>query len=98
MRSRGWCPGELSLIDVIGNNMTPTQEDGDTVMVNHGRRAPRDGVIFALRGPAGPVVKRLRQRGGWWANSDNDQHRSRALSEDDEIVGQVVWATRSLPI
>ncbi len=98
LRSRGWRAGELSLIDVIGNSMAPTLENGDTVMVHHGRRAPRDGAIFALRGPGGPTVKRLRKREGWWADSDNEQHRPRALSEDDEIVGQVVWATRSLPI
>ena len=84
----------LALVDVKGDSMEPTIRDGDTALVDLAQRLPIGGCIFALWMDDGPVVKRLRQRvDGWWADSDNADHKPRIATENDEIIGQVVgWA------
>ena len=72
--------------------MVPTLHDGDSALMDETRRRPRSGQIYALRTAEGLLVKRLRKREGqWWADSDNPDYDSRALEEDDEILGQVAW-------
>ena len=82
----------LMLINVIGDSMFPTIEDGDSVLIDESRRAPRSGRVYGLRTLDGPLVKRLRKRQGrWWADSDNGEYKPRLMREDDQTLGQVVW-------
>ena len=82
----------LMLINVIGDSMFPTIEDGDSVLIDESRRTPRSGRIFSLRTLDGPLVKRLRKRQGrWWADSDNGEYKPRLMRENDQTLGQVVW-------
>ena len=82
----------LMLINVIGDSMFPTIEDGDSVLIDESRRVPRSGRVYGLRTLDGPLVKRLRKRQGrWWADSDNGEYKPRLMREDDQTLGQVVW-------
>ena len=82
----------LMLLNVIGDSMFPTIEDGDSVLIDESRRTPRSGRIFGLRTLDGPLVKRLRKRQGrWWADSDNGEYKPRMMRENDQTLGQVVW-------
>ena len=82
----------LMLLDVIGDSMLPTIEERDSVLIDESRRKPRSGRIYGLRTTDGPLVKRLRKRGGrWWADSDNDKYEPRLMSEEDQTLGRVVW-------
>ena len=82
----------LMLLDVIGDSMLPTIEERDSVLIDESRRKPLSGRIYGLRTTDGPLVKRLRKRGGrWWADSDNDKYEPRLMSEEDQTLGRVVW-------
>ena len=82
----------LMLLNVIGDSMFPTIEDGDSVLIDESRRTPRSGRVYGLRTLDGPLVKRLRKRQGrWWADSDNGEYKPRLMREDDQTLGQVVW-------
>ena len=92
LRKRHLRAQDLILVDVWGESMVPTIQDGDVALVDESHDRPRSGRIYALRTPDGLVVKRLRQRKRrWWADSDNPDHVSREMSDGDEIVGRVVW-------
>ena len=85
-------PDRLTCVRAAGDSMEPSIHDGDLVAVDAGRRDPLDGQLFAVRTAAGLVVKRLRQRRGrWLLASDNRAHRSRAVTREDRILGQVAW-------
>ena len=99
MRRRALRAERCSLVEVAGDSMSPELLDGDTVLVDHSRREPVAGKVFALQTAEGPVVKRLRRGAGrWWASSDNDasDQTSRALDAADAIIGCVVWQTHKI--
>ena len=82
----------LMLINVIGDSMFPTIEDGDSVLIDESRRVPRSGRVYGLRTLDGPLVKRLLKRQGrWWAGSDNGEYKPRLMRKNDQTLGQVVW-------
>jgi len=86
----------LVLLDATGDSMAPAIRDGDSVLVDESRVKPVDGRVFAMRTIDGPLVKRLRKRRGrWWAVSDNQEHKSRPVFEEDRLLGLVVWWAHS---
>lgn len=105
---RGWLKGlgldseNLSIIDVKGESMAPTLNNGDNIMVDRGDGAERlrDG-IYVLRLDDMLMVKRValsprKGRKALTISSDNPHFPSwddvdRALVD---IVGRVVWASR----
>ena len=92
LRSHALAAKNLMLLNVIGDSMFPTIEEGDSVLIDESRRAPRSGRVYGLRTLDGPLVKRLRKRQGrWWADSDNGEYKPRMMREDDQTLGQVVW-------
>ncbi len=103
LRRLGLVPENLSIIDVKGESMAPTLNDGDTIMVNRadGAERLRDG-IYVLRLDDALMVKRvaLSPRGAreLTVSSDNPHYPrweniDRALVD---IVGRVIWASRIL--
>jgi len=102
LRSLGLVPENLSIIDVQGESMSPTLNNGDTIMVDHGDGADRlrDG-IYVLRLDDALMVKRValaprRGRKTISISSDNPHYPSwedvdRSLVD---IVGRVVWSSR----
>ncbi len=92
LESHGLKAKNLMLIDVIGDSMVPTIKEGDSVLIDESRRKPRSGRIYGVVTTDGPLVKRLRKRGGrWWAESDNDKYEPRPLGDEDRTLGRVVW-------
>jgi SOS-response transcriptional repressor LexA len=95
-------PARLSVIQVTGDSMAPTLDDGDDILVDLGDAATalRDG-IYVLRLDGALNVKRLvvdRVRRRVSVKSDNPAYTSWPtldLSRLD-VIGRVVWAGRRL--
>lgn len=86
----------LGLAIVRGRSMTPTLQDGDRLLVAHGR-LPRVGEIAVVRFDDVLAIKRLSLRDGaeWWFSRDNsaegvDSWTRGVPSAADDIVGTAV--------
>lgn len=97
-------PQRLAIIQVEGDSMVPTLNDGDDIMVDPGDAAERlrDG-IYVLRRDGTLLVKRLacrlaRETGLVDIISDNAAYRPEAgVSVSGlDIVGRVVWTGRRI--
>lgn len=92
--SRGLVPSKLFAVRVTGASMEPGLSDGDTVVVNTGQNAPKDGVVFAVNYEGELVIKRMvRDEGLWWLSSDNpdkSRYQRKRCHEAVFILGQVV--------
>ena len=76
-----------------GASMEPNIRSGDLLVIDHGDLEPREGQLYVLRTDTGLVVKRLKRSGSVWRmTSDNAHWPSRDVSEDDRILGHVVWS------
>jgi len=99
LRQLGVRPAAASMIRVEGESMEPTLFDGDEILVDRDRRhlAARAG-LYVLRIDGSVMVKRLRTMGRDVAvTSDNPAFASRLCAvEDIEVIGRVVWLSRSL--
>lgn len=95
-------PGDLSIIRVQGDSMTPTLTDGDEILVDGSdlRRAPVDG-IWVIRHDDSLMVKRLAihpTNHTLTISSDNLAYPSWSDCTRDSVnlVGRVVWAGRRI--
>jgi SOS-response transcriptional repressor LexA len=92
-------PKQLSVIQVTGDSMAPTLENGDDILVDLGERRLRNG-IYVLRWDGALNVKRLvLERGNKvTVESDNVAYPSwRSIERRElEVIGRVVWAGRRL--
>jgi phage repressor protein C with HTH and peptisase S24 domain len=95
-------PTQLSVIQVMGDSMSPTLNDGDDILVNLSDSAAslRDG-IYVLRLDGALNVKRLivdRARGRVSVKSDNPAYTSWPTLDPSrlDVIGRVVWAGRRL--
>lgn len=95
-------PRQLSVIQVAGDSMAPTLDDGDDILVDLGDSAGslRDGV-YVLRLDGALNVKRLivdRARKRVSVKSDNPAYTSWPTLDLErlDVVGRVVWAGRRL--
>lgn len=92
----------LRLVNVYGDSMSPTLEDGDIVLVDLSRKEIIPGAIYAVRLGSGLLVKRLHPslpKGKVRVISDNPAYGPMEvdLSDPDfEVVGKVLWAGRDL--
>jgi len=87
------------LLDVKGDSMDPTLDDGDMCMVDRGRTKMRDGSIFAIATDNLLLAKRLQMVGrNIRIISDNKAiYESYTLPADQvRIIGQVIWHCRQL--
>ena len=95
-------PAQLSVIQVRGDSMAPTLDDGDDILVDQGDAAAglRDGIyVLRLDGVLNVkrlIVDRLRQRVS--VKSDNPAYTSWPTLELSrlDVIGRVVWAGRRL--
>jgi phage repressor protein C with HTH and peptisase S24 domain len=93
---------QLSVIQVVGDSMSPTLDDGDDILVDRGDAAMnlRDG-IYVLRLDGVLNVKRLvvdRARRRVSVKSDNAAYTSWPTLDlaQLDVIGRVVWAGRRL--
>jgi len=90
-------PDAISTITVAGDSMLPTLADGDTILVHQGDRRGVSGAIHVVRHDGVLLVKRLAQvPGGVELVSDNPAYPPIPVAGDADIVGRVVWLSRTL--
>jgi phage repressor protein C with HTH and peptisase S24 domain len=93
-RQLGVEPTQVALIEVIGDAMSPTIDDGDLCLIDlRGVRVRHDG-LYALHDGADLSVKRLQREpdGTIMIRSDNPAYSSqRVTTEELELAGRVVW-------
>lgn len=102
LRKIGGKPANLTIIQVTGDSMEPTLNDGDDIMVDRGDAGDRlrDG-IYVIRKDENLMVKRLstgRRGGAFSVVSDNPAYDAKhAVSADGvDVVGRVVWTGRRI--
>lgn len=102
MRSMGLDPRRLALIDVRGDSMAPTINDGDLILLDTREGQQTTEGIYAINLAGGLLVKRLRLRlsGAVEVISDNERYGTETISGDQlaqlHIVGRVVWQGRRI--
>ena len=83
-----------ALIEVIGDSMSPTIDEGDVVLVDlREGRFHHDGV-YVLRTGSDLAVKRLQRQpdGALLIRSDNPAYESNTVKPDEvTLLGRVVW-------
>jgi transcriptional regulator with XRE-family HTH domain len=88
------------LMFVQGNSMWPTFEDGDMVMLDHGRRIIHDGALYAIGLNRTISIKRLKNLVGGRVRviSDNkDEYEADDVPLDElQVIGQIIWFAREL--
>ncbi|KQM38099.1 helix-turn-helix transcriptional regulator [Sphingomonas sp. Leaf10] len=90
-------PENASMITVAGDSMQPTLSDGDAILVDRGDRRGVSGAIHVVRHDDVLLVKRLaRTRDGIELVSDNPAYPPIAVTDRPDIIGRVVWLSRSL--
>jgi len=81
--------------------MEPDIQDGGMVMIDLGRRSPKDGCVFVLRFDENLVIKELELLpGGMCRVISRNQNRYAPYTsplKDLCIVGQVIWGDRTFP-
>lgn len=95
-------PSMLRVLQVEGDSMLPTLEDGDTVLVDMNQRTPTPPGVFVLHDGMGLVAKRLehipmsdppRLR----IISDNPHYTPyECMAEEVNVVGRIRWFAREL--
>lgn len=102
MRSMGLDPRRLALIDVRGDSMSPTINDGDLILLDTREGQQTTEGIYAINLAGGLLVKRIRLRlsGSVEVISDNERYGTETISGDQlgqlHIVGRVVWQGRKI--
>lgn len=93
---------QLSVISVKGDSMAGVLEDQDTILIDHTKIEPCDG-LFALRIGNDVFVKRVQRLPSKLlvksANTDYEPFEIDLSEESDEnvkIIGQVVWLGRKM--
>jgi len=100
VRGMGLDPKALALIDVRGDSMSPTINDGDLILLDTRRGQQTTEGIYAINLAGGLLVKRIRLRlsGAVEVISDNERYGMETISGDQllqlHIVGRVVWQGR----
>lgn len=88
-------PGEIMVLEVVGDSMSPTLESGDRVLVDTTYSKPTPDGIYVIEEGDGPMVKRLQlvRRSDppeIRIISDNKHHEPYTLRLDDiRIIGRV---------
>ena len=96
-QARGLKPEHCRALYVRGESMSPTLNDGDTVMIDISRREVRDDAIFAVMYHGALYIKRLFHLpgGGVELRSDNPRHPGREILGEDLdhllVLGLKVW-------
>ena len=92
--------GEMGVIQVVGDSMSPTMKDEDAILVDNQRTRRLHDHIYVVRTEDGLVVKRLVRDGdGWVMISDNEDQVTYPpvpWPEDAIVRGEVMWTGKTL--
>lgn len=97
--SRKGSAGNMVLMDIFGNSMSPELKDGDTVLVDESQKAIIAGALYAVGIEDTVMVKRLEKHPNKLVlQSDNKDYTPIFLREEEmdmaRIIGKVVWVGR----
>ena len=97
LRKKGVSPEKASVIEVLGDSMEPTLEDGSSILVDHQRNQLQHDRVFAVHTEDGLLVKRAVKKGNnWQLVSDNTHYKPLPWPREATIIGQVMWTGRTL--
>jgi len=89
----------LVLMRVLGDSMSPTIQEDDTVLIDIGKKSIKEGMIYAIRFDSTVMIKRLTFRPGGkiLIISDNRQEYEpyEAEMKDLHIIGQIIFFCRT---
>ena len=95
LHKRGLQADYLNAIEVTGDSMVPTFNEGDTILVDRSRsKALKIGkVVVARLNDDEVVIKRLNKLsdGQYCLTSDNPTYNPVIVKKTDVLVGEVVW-------
>ena len=84
----------MALVEVIGDSMSPTIDEGDLVLVDLREARFRHDGVYVLRTGTDLAVKRLQRQpdGSLLIRSDNPAYEPAAVRPDEvALLGRVVW-------
>jgi phage repressor protein C with HTH and peptisase S24 domain len=84
----------MALVEVIGDSMSPTIDEGDLVLVDLREGRFRHDGVYVLRTGTDLAVKRLQRQpdGALLIRNDNPAYESSTVKpEDVTLLGRVVW-------
>lgn len=87
-------PRQLALIEVVGDSMSPTIDEGDLALADLREARFRHDGVYVLRTGADFSIKRLQRQldGSLIVRSDNPAYDPQAASLDGIIIfGRVIW-------
>lgn len=100
LRRKASSPNNVVLMLVKGDSMAGTILDGDSVLIDAGRKHIYDGNIYALRIDDTIIIKRLSLRPGNKVQviSDNKEEYEPYTADlkDIHVIGQIIWFAREL--
>lgn len=89
----------LVLMRVLGDSMSPTIQEDDTVMIDIGKRSIKEGMIYAIRFDSTIMIKRLAFRpGGRILIISDNRHEYEPYEADMRelhIIGQIIFFCRT---
>ncbi len=102
--SRSWLnsrgnPGEMVLMDILGDSMEPGLRDGDTVLIDQSQTRMHAGAIYALGVDDTLLVKRVERQPGKIALISTNPNYTPIFLRGDEIetlriLGRIIWVCR----
>ena len=92
----GWPISDgLVCVQVSGDSMRPTLNDGDLVVVDCSSTEPEDSEIFMVHTANGLSANRLHFHDPVWVlGGDSPEIATRPLGSGEQIVGRIVWAAQ----
>lgn len=89
----------LVLMRVVGDSMSPTIQEDDTVMIDIGKKSIKEGMIYAIRFDSTVMIKRLTFRpGGRILIISDNRHEYESYEADMRdlhIIGQIIFFCRT---
>jgi phage repressor protein C with HTH and peptisase S24 domain len=84
----------IALVEVIGDSMSPTADEGDVVLIDVRETRFRHDGVYVLRTGNDLAVKRLQRQpdGSILIRSDNPAYESYAVqAEETSVLGRALW-------
>lgn len=92
-------PNTMVFMDVVGNSMEPSINDGDMVLIDQGHTTLSPHGVYAVGYEETLYIKRVEQRSGYVIlHSDNPNYSDIEISGDElnsfRVIGKVIWLCR----